>query len=100
MRLEDACQPAFARHETFHPRYGWFKKAVDRATEDPAVFHGEDVTVRLGVGKNMVRAIRFWASAARLLTPVSQSGTASPAPVGADSARRAAARCSGLGPLP
>ena len=68
MRVEDACQPVFARHETFHPRYGWFKKAVDRATEDPAVFHSDDATIRLGVGKNMVRAIRFWATAARLLT--------------------------------
>ena len=69
MRLELACEPAFARHETFHPRYGWLKKAVDGATEDPTVFQSEDAPVRLGVGKNMVRAIRFWASAARLLTP-------------------------------
>lgn len=22
-RLEDAAAPVFARHETFHPRYGW-----------------------------------------------------------------------------
>ena len=27
MRLVDAALPMFARHETFHPRYGWFRKA-------------------------------------------------------------------------
>ena len=27
MRLVEAAKPTFARHETFHPRYGWFRKA-------------------------------------------------------------------------
>ena len=38
------------------------------ASEDPGVFVAEDATVRLGVGKNMVRAIRYWGQAAHLLT--------------------------------
>jgi len=61
---------AFARHETFHPRYGWLRKAVDAATqarEDHDPFTAEDATVVLGVGKNMVKAIRFWGQAAQLL---------------------------------
>jgi hypothetical protein len=70
LRLEEACIPTFARHETFHPRYGWLKKAYDGALEDPAVFTHDQATVRLGVGKNMVRAIRFWGHAARILAPV------------------------------
>lgn len=58
---------AFARHETFHPRYGWLKKGFDQAGEDPSVFAAEDATTRLGVGKNMVNAIRYWCLAYKVL---------------------------------
>ncbi|MBF2053916.1 MAG: DUF4007 family protein [Candidatus Sericytochromatia bacterium] len=60
-------RPYFARHETFHPRYGWLKKAVDRVSEDANVFTREDAPVVLGVGKNMVSAIRYWAQAFKLI---------------------------------
>ncbi|MGK7890026.1 MAG: DUF4007 family protein [Leptolyngbyaceae cyanobacterium] len=60
--------PVFARHETFHPRFGWLKKGFDRASDDPGVFLAEDATVRLGVGKNMVRSIRYWVMAFKLLS--------------------------------
>jgi hypothetical protein len=68
MRLDEACRPAFARHETFHPRWGWIKKAFDAADQSPRVFNAEDATLRLGVGKNMVRSIRFWGHASKALT--------------------------------
>lgn len=57
----------FARHETFHPRFGWIKKGFDRAIKDPGIFLREDAPVRLGVGKNMVRAIRYWCTAFKVL---------------------------------
>ena len=57
----------FARHETFHPRFGWLKKGFDRAAQDSDVFLAEDAPVRLGVGKNMVRSIRYWCNAFDLL---------------------------------
>lgn len=57
----------FARHETFHPRFGWLKKGFDRASVDSEIFLREDAPVRLGVGKNMVRSIRYWCSAFKLL---------------------------------
>jgi len=57
----------FARHETFHPRFGWLKKGFDRASADSEVFLQDDATVRLGVGKNMVRSIRYWCAAFKLL---------------------------------
>lgn len=70
-RLNDAAEHAFARHETFHPRYGWFSKAYlaaqRAAIEGKDLFLAEDATVELGVGKNMVKAIRFWGWAAKLL---------------------------------
>jgi len=67
MRLVDAAKPMFARHETFHPRYGWFRKAYSHVDADPHVFSREDAPVRVGVGKNMVRAIRFWGLAAKVI---------------------------------
>jgi len=30
--------PAFARHETFHPRYGWLTKGFTMASRNPHVF--------------------------------------------------------------
>jgi hypothetical protein len=59
--------PQFARHETFHPRYGWLKKGFDHASQDPSVFLAPDATTVLGVGKNMVRAIRYWCLAYKVL---------------------------------
>ncbi|WP_419850293.1 DUF4007 family protein [Candidatus Poriferisocius sp.] len=67
MRLVDAAMDAFARHETFHPRYGWFRKAYIHTARDPHVFVRDDAPVVIGVGKNMVRAIRFWGLAAKLI---------------------------------
>ena len=67
MRLVEAAVPMFARHETFHPRYGWFRKAYAQVAADPRAFFGDDAPVRIGVGKNMVRAIRFWGLAAKLI---------------------------------
>lgn len=55
------------RHETFTPRYGWLKKGYDAASTDGYVFKAEDSIERLGVGKNMVRSIRFWCQAFKLL---------------------------------
>lgn len=67
MRIETACSAAFARHESFHPRYGWIKKAVDGSSDDANLFSREDAVVTLGVGKNMVRAIRYWGLATKVL---------------------------------
>ncbi len=53
--------PIFSGHETFSLRYGWLKKAVDGIAADPELFRRPDAMVTLGVGKNMVRSIRYWA---------------------------------------
>ena len=60
----------FAAHETFAPRFGWLKKAYDAVAEAndglSDAFLRPSATVDLGVGKNMVQAIRYWASAFKL----------------------------------
>ena len=35
--------------------------------ETPDIFHREDAMIRLGVGRNMVRAIRYWAKASGMI---------------------------------
>ena len=60
---------AFGRHETFPLRYSWLPKGYTAFLDDPHVFERpDDATVTLGVGKNMVNAIRYWLQASRLLT--------------------------------
>ena len=74
MRLADAAERTFARHETFHPRYGWFRKAYAFVAQDSGIFSQVDAPVQIGVGKNMVQAIRFWGLAAKLIERAARSG--------------------------
>lgn len=53
-------------HEKFVFRYGWLKKGADALARYSSVFAAEDAIVKLGVGKNMVRSIRFWGLACGL----------------------------------
>lgn len=64
--LAAATEPKFGRHETFAPRFGWLHKAYVQVKEDGEIFHREDAPVLLGVGKNMVNAMRFWSQAFKL----------------------------------
>ncbi len=64
----------FARHETFCPRYGWLKKGFDGVLNDSDIFDAQDAIEKLGVGKNMVRAIRFWGVAFKIIEPDQESG--------------------------
>ena len=50
---------SFSGHETFVCRQFWLKKGYD-FIENGQSFLNEDAVVHLGVGKNMVTAIRFW----------------------------------------
>lgn len=59
---------SFARHETFHPRAGWLKKGVDAVGASADAFLRAEAPAELGVGKNMVRAIRYWCGAYKLVT--------------------------------
>jgi hypothetical protein len=63
MTLEQSAVPMFANHQTFHPRFGWIKKGYDAAAANPGAFNLPSAPVELGVGKNMVEAIRFWSMA-------------------------------------
>ena len=65
-------RPLFGGHETFVFRQGWLKKGVDLVEQSPTIFSQADALVRLGVGKNMVRSIRYWCLATGLVEALSE----------------------------
>jgi Protein of unknown function (DUF4007) len=60
---------AFGRHETFAVRYGWLSKGFQAMTEKNGsnIFESEEAIVKLGVGRNMVTAIKYWLRACRMI---------------------------------
>lgn len=71
--------PRLSGHETFACRFTWLPKVVKElnATDEDAnlLFKDENsAMVRLGVGKNMVRSIRFWAEVSGIIEPLSKGG--------------------------
>ncbi len=54
----------FSGHESFACRYGWLIKLYHALDENPELFASDDEAIlTLGLGKNMVKSIRFWGSA-------------------------------------
>lgn len=49
----------FSGHDSFQCRLLWLKKGYDYLVADRS-FSADDAPVRLGVGNNMVRSIRYW----------------------------------------
>lgn len=68
-----AASLSFSGHETFPFRYSWLKKGVDRVAKDGTIFRRDEAMTRLGVGKNMVRSIRHWCLAAKVIEEVAGS---------------------------
>jgi hypothetical protein len=50
----------YAKHESFHIRQGWLSKGMEAIRQDPRVLRRETAPMDLGLGRNMVRALRFW----------------------------------------
>ena len=69
--VEDGLTYRYSGHDTFQCRYAWLPKAVRLVggpKPQPDLFADEDnAMVKLGVGKNMVRSILFWAETAGIL---------------------------------
>jgi hypothetical protein len=83
MTFEEALIEGTAgRHETFTPRYGWIKKGYDRCDRNPHVFNDDNSIEQLGVGKNMVRSIRFWCVLFRVLEEGESPGCLKPSEFG------------------
>jgi Protein of unknown function (DUF4007) len=58
---------SFGRHETFSLRYSWLPKGFQAFNRNQAIFLSPESTIELGVGKNMVNAIRYWLRATKMI---------------------------------
>jgi len=58
----------FRAHDTFFIRKGWLYKGMKNVVKDPAVFMGVNGNPMdiLGIGANMVKALRYWLQAVGL----------------------------------
>jgi hypothetical protein len=65
---------AFSGHETFTFRYPWLKKGVDGLKGNSHIFTSESAIVELGVGKNMVSAIRHWCIVTGMIEEATEPG--------------------------
>jgi uncharacterized protein DUF4007 len=62
-------------HESFSCRYAWLPKVVYCLKKDDRLLSKEEeAMVELGVGKNMVRSIRFWAHATDIVSKSTKDG--------------------------
>lgn len=64
----------FSGHETFPFRYTWLPKGARHLLDESELFTREEAMVTLGVGKNMVRSIRHWCTAAGVIERVDRKG--------------------------
>lgn len=62
----------FGRHETFALRYAWLTKGFQAVEKNSHIFNDDAATVELGVGKNMVNAIRYWLLATQMISRTEQ----------------------------
>jgi len=54
----------FSGHESFACRYGWLPKLYEAIVDDPRLFASDEHAIlRLGLGRNMVKSLRFWGEA-------------------------------------
>lgn len=53
-------------HESFQIREGWLRKGIKAIENDRKIFLSNEATDILGVGTNMVKAIRYWLQACGL----------------------------------
>lgn len=66
----------FSGHETFPCRYAWLPKAFRAIRANGRAFADEEAAiVELGVGKNMVRAIKFWVQATGVAVPIAPTNS-------------------------
>ena len=64
--MQDKTKYSFSGHDSFYCKSLWLKKGYDFVSANKN-FNSEDAVVDLGVGKNMVAAIRYWLRAFGLL---------------------------------
>ncbi|MFJ8236351.1 DUF4007 family protein [Ureibacillus sp. NPDC094379] len=58
---------AYGRHESFYLRNKWVSKGLKHVRNNNNFFYDKDNFEKIGLGKNMVRSLRFWLTALNLI---------------------------------
>ena len=64
----------FGAHQTFALREGWLHKGVKLLESGRDNFESDDAQNKLGVGRNMVKSIKFWMQLTGLIEKSAQTG--------------------------
>lgn len=57
----------FGQHQSFYLRVNWLAKAIKMRNQDPRFFYNELGFEKIGLGKNMVKALRHWVVATTIM---------------------------------
>jgi hypothetical protein len=57
----------FGHHQSFYLRVNWLSKAMKMRNEDPQFFYDEFGFEKIGLGRNMVKSLRYWAVATSVM---------------------------------
>lgn len=72
----------FSGHESFVCRYGWLPKVFRAVVSDPHLLHDDETAMdALGIGRNMVKSLQFWAEATGVIA-AGYTGCHVPGPIG------------------
>ena len=65
----------FKKNESFYIRDGWFEKAINTIEENPKIniFAKTNGTLYLGIGTNMVKGLRYWLQASKIIDSTSKN---------------------------
>jgi hypothetical protein len=69
---------AYGRHESFYLRNKWVSKGLRQVTTNNNFFYDKDNFEKIGLGKNMVRSLRFWLTALNLVEENNKKHTLTP----------------------
>lgn len=58
---------AYGQHQSFYLRDRWLNKALKQLQEDDRFFYDKEAFEKIGLGKNMVQALRFWVIATNVV---------------------------------
>jgi hypothetical protein len=51
---------AYGQHQSFYLRDRWLNKAIKHLKQDERFFYDDEAFEKMGLGKNMVKSLRFW----------------------------------------
>lgn len=60
----------FGHHQSFYLRVNWLSKAIKMTQMDPRFFFDEFAFEKIGLGKNMVKSLRYWSVATSMFEEV------------------------------